>query len=261
MSVLDLSRFAYQKRKEPFFCREGKENQSTPNKAPCKSIPETPESLLPTPPSSISRGKLKGEGTHAPQRKRRNRVLSTSDEEEETRASRNLFSGLKASKRKKRDADEAIKPYALKEDKNSEIVELSSDDETTTILKPHKTEPTHGKRKRNMLVFSFEEANFADDDDAYIFEDGVQPQMPKKSHASVGKRSASFHGGTQGNWMGRRSKTVERTLQEHNQKSPCSQLEECGSSSEAVTTVLASDEMQEHCKCHLSYHYGVPSCY
>ena len=259
MSVLDLSRFAYQKRKEPLLCRKGKENQSTPNKAPCISIPETPESLLPTPPSSISRGKLKGEGTHAPQRKRRNRVLSTSDEDEETRASRNLFSGLKASKRKKRDADKTIKPCALKEDKNSEIVELSSDDETTAILKPHKTEPTHSKRKRNMLVFSFEKATC--DDDAYIFEDGVQPQMPKKSHASVGKKSASVRGGTQGNWMGRRSKTVERTLQEHNQKSPCSQLEECGSSSEAVTTC---DEMQEHCKYiygRLSNHYGVPSCY
>ena len=256
MSVLDLSRFSYQKRKEPLFCREGKENQSTPNKAPCKSIPETPESLLPTPPSTISRGKLKGEGTHAPQRKRRNRVLSTSDEEEKTSTSRNLFSGLKASKRKKRDADEAIKPYALKEDKNSEIVELSSDDETTTILKPHKTESTHSKRKKNMLVFSFKETSC--DDDVYTFEDGVQPQMSKKSHASVGKESASVHGGTQGNWMGRRSKTMERTLQEHNQKSPCSQLEECGSSSEAV---LAYDEMQEHCKCHLSYHYGVPSCY
>lgn len=222
-------------------CREGKENKSTPNKAPCISIPETPESLLPTPPSSTSWKKLKGEGTHASQRKRQNRVLSTSDEEEETRVSRNLFSGLKASKRKKRDYDETIKPYALKEDKNSEIVELSSDDETTAILEP---ELTHSNRKRNILVSSFEKANC--DDDPYTFEDGVLSQMPKKSHASVGKKSASVHGGTQGKWMGRRNKTVERMLQE---QSPCSQLEQSKNSSEAVTTVLASDEIQEHCKC------------
>ena len=241
MSVLDLSRFAYQRRKEPLLCREGKENKSTPNKAPCISIPETPESLLPTPPSSTSWKKLKGEGTHASQRKRQNRVLSTSDEEEETRVSRNLFSGLKASKRKKRDYDETIKPYALKEDKNSEIVELSSDDETTAILEP---ELTHSNRKRNILVSSFEKANC--DDDPYTFEDGVLSQMPKKSHASVGKKSASVHGGTQGKWMGRRNKTVERMLQE---QSPCSQLEQSKNSSEAVTTVLASDEIQEHCKC------------
>lgn len=228
-------------------CREGKENKSTPNKAPCISIPETPESLLPTPPSSTSWKKLKGEGTHASQRKRRNRVLSTSDEEEETRSSRNLFSGLKASKRKKRDYDETIKPYALKEDKNSEIVELSSDDETTAILEP---ELTHSNRKRNILVSSFEKANC--DDDPYTFEDGVLSQMPKKSHASVGKKSASVHGGTQGKWMGRRNKTVERTLQE---QSPCSQLEQSKNSSEAVTTVLASDEIQEHCKC--VYHMAI----
>ena len=247
MSVLDLSRFAYQRRKEPLLCREGKENKSTPNKAPCISIPETPESLLPTPPSSTSWKKLKGEGTHASQRKRRNRVLSTSDEEEETRSSRNLFSGLKASKRKKRDYDETIKPYALKEDKNSEIVELSSDDETTAILEP---ELTHSNRKRNILVSSFEKANC--DDDPYTFEDGVLLQMPKKSHASVGKKSASVHGGTQGKWMGRRNKTVERTLQE---QSPCSQLEQSKNSSEAVTTVLASDEIQEHCKC--VYHMAI----
>ena len=246
MSVLDLSRFAYQRRKEPLLCREGKENKSTPNKAPCISIPETPESLLPTPPSSTSWKKLKGEGTHASQRKRRNRVLSTSDEEE-TRSSRNLFSGLKASKRKKRDYDETIKPYALKEDKNSEIVELSSDDETTAILEP---ELTHSNRKRNILVSSFEKANC--DDDPYTFEDGVLSQMPKKSHASVGKKSASVHGGTQGKWMGRRNKTVERTLQE---QSPCSQLEQSKNSSEAVTTVLASDEIQEHCKC--VYHMAI----
>jgi len=247
MSVLDLSRFAYQRRKEPLLCREGKENKSTPNKAPCISIPETPESLLPTPPSSTSWKKLKGEGTHASQRKRRNRVLSTSDEEEETRSSRNLFSGLKASKRKKRDYDETIKPYALKEDKNSEIVELSSDDETTAILEP---ELTHSNRKRNILVSSFEKANC--DDDPYTFEDGVLSQMPKKSHASVGKKSASVHGGTQGKWMGRGNKTVERTLQE---QSPCSQLEQSKNSSEAVTTVLASDEIQEHCKC--VYHMAI----
>ena len=247
MSVLDLRRFAYQRRKEPLLCREGKENKSTPNKAPCISIPETPESLLPTPPSSTSWKKLKGEGTHASQRKRRNRVLSTSDEEEETRSSRNLFSGLKASKRKKRDYDETIKPYALKEDKNSEIVELSSDDETTAILEP---ELTHSNRKRNILVSSFEKANC--DDDPYTFEDGVLSQMPKKSHASVGKKSASVHGGTQGKWMGRRNKTVERTLQE---QSPCSQLEQSKNSSEAVTTVLASDEIQEHCKC--VYHMAI----
>lgn len=247
MSVLDLSRFAYQRRKEPLLCREGKENKSTPNKAPCISIPETPESLLPTPPSSTSWKKLKGEGTHASQRKRRNRVLSTSDEEEETRSSRNLFSGLKASKRKKRDYDETIKPYALKEDKNSEIVELSSDDETTAILEP---ELTRSNRKRNILVSSFEKANC--DDDPYTFEDGVLSQMPKKSHASVGKKSASVHGGTQGKWMGRRNKTVERTLQE---QSPCSQLEQSKNSSEAVTTVLASDEIQEHCKC--VYHMAI----
>ena len=228
-------------------CREGKENKSTPNKAPCISIPETPESLLPTPPSSTSWKKLKGEGTHASQRKRRNRVLSTSDEEEETRVSRNLFSGLKASKRKKRDYDETIKPYALKEDKNSEIVELSSDDETTAILEP---ELTHSNRKRNILVSSFEKANC--DDDPYTFEDGVLSQMPKKSHASVGKKSASVHGGTQGKWMGRGNKTVERTLQE---QSPCSQLEQSKNSSEAVTTVLASDEIQEHCKC--VYHMAI----
>lgn len=228
-------------------CREGKENKSTPNKAPCISIPETPESLLPTPPSSTSWKKLKGEGTHASQRKRRNRVLSTSDEEEETRSSRNLFSGLKASKRKKRDYDETIKPYALKEDKNSEIVELSSDDETTAILEP---ELTRSNRKRNILVSSFEKANC--DDDPYTFEDGVLSQMPKKSHASVGKKSASVHGGTQGKWMGRRNKTVERTLQE---QSPCSQLEQSKNSSEAVTTVLASDEIQEHCKC--VYHMAI----
>lgn len=257
MSVLDLSRFAYQRRKEPLLCREGKENQSTPNKAPCISIPETPESLLPTPPSSISRRKVKGEGTHASQRKRRNRVLSTSDEEEETtRASRNLFSGLKTSKRKKRDADETIKPYVLKEDKNSEIVELSSDDETTAILEP---ELTHSNR--NMLVSGFEKANC---DDPYTFEDGDLSQMPKKSHALVGKKSASVHSGTQGKWMGRRNKTMERTVQE---QSPCSQLEQSKNSSETVTTVIASDEIQEHCKCiygHLSTHYGLPlqsACY
>ena len=260
MSMLDLGRFSYQRRKEPLLQHrptDGKENQSTstPNGAlyaRLTSIPETPHSLLPTPPS----GKLGGRSTYIPQQKKRNRI----SDEEETPASGNLFSGLHISKRRKRDIGDSITPRILKKE---EIIEIHSDDDDAEIEPKAVTRPCkaamQNDRKRKLLAFSFESSN-----NDSVFEDRVQPHKRKRADASAGKNPSTNRGLAQGTWMGRRNRTeeevppcqldhLEELFPQHSQEFLSSKLEQCGSLSEAVATVLASDDIQEHSKCIASF--------
>lgn len=127
MSLLELSQFSY-KRKERLLM-DGKENHQsenrnigenklnlTPNKATisCTTIPETPDSFIANSPSTDYHYN-ESTASHRQQLRRRNRLFSTSDEEDsdddnratavksgDLKTSFNIFSGLPASKRRKR---------------------------------------------------------------------------------------------------------------------------------------------------------------
>lgn len=132
MSQLDLRRFAYQRRKEPLLpvrknppCEE-EENSgllektdrpavSSPNKASqdlTSTVPETPDSCWPKAAAPASGNAKKVQLAKRGQR-RRNRALSSSDEDGESVGHggkcppSNLFEGLGTSKRRKRGPDDA----------------------------------------------------------------------------------------------------------------------------------------------------------
>ena len=160
MSLSDLRQFTYQRRSEypskRDLCGGSKGNDHpdgslsllTPNKASLTSIPETPPSLLSTPPSSICTGSdtfrsmcVRPGG----RRKRYNRLSSSSEEEEEgkfkgehftPRKNINshkpvtIFSKLPASKRKKRTLEDDVDDT---EEKAVDYTELTGTKESSIM--------------------------------------------------------------------------------------------------------------------------------
>lgn len=168
MSLLDLKQFAYQRRNEHYSHGGDKENHHldncppllTPNKASLTSVPETPTSLLPTPPSSSSTGNSKPAGVRkGAQRRKRCNQLSSSSEEDETYDSKvskkevftpsreqfkshapvTIFSRLPASKRRKRTLGDDIEESVAVELSSKHSVPNSNDSCVKTLEFDHKT--------------------------------------------------------------------------------------------------------------------------
>ena len=256
MSVLDLSRFSYQRHKKDRLLKSGKENRcspqaacaTTPNRASAGSDSTVVNSIPETPPDSFRPDQAScpsSERIGVPKMKRRNKCrLHSSSEDEE--GSGNLFSGLKVSKRRKRDPDENI----IQPSQNcSEVVVVSSDEELESKRRKFPGRKSDGRtrsRARKTLV----------------------PDCKKKDvgleRCSTGGDSGgpSGHVGerTTNGWRGRTTGKGNRDSElhqlcemfpQHSQEYLRGTLQQCAGLSEAIATVLAAvgsdDEQRESC--------------
>ena len=255
MSVLDLSRFSYQSRKKERFLKSGKENKclaqptcaTTPNRASAgsdstvvNSVPETPpDRLWPTPASCVSSDRV-----GVPNKRRRSGHRLHSSSEDEDIDSGNLFSGLKISKRRKRDPGQdivpgegVIQPSEHCNERN-EVINLSSDDE----LNPKRSKLTNrksddGNRAQKVLDLACKRVDA-----------GLERCSTSTKRGSDGASGCAGEKTTNG-WQRRSTRKENRDCEVHQLREMFPQhteeylrctLEQCAGFSEAIATVLAA---------------------
>lgn len=255
MSVLNLTQFAYERRKG-YPLRDDKENQysadpgaTTPNKAPTHmtcSIPETPDSQWPT--DSVKRRTSK----ICQKQRRANRLDSTSDEEENDHTSRigSIFSGVTACKRRKR-VPEAKNDFSHGSNENGEIVDLTGIHEKAEKLNiaPSRLETKAPKSKaghslkRKLQVFNF------DSSDAEEEKINTSRSKRAKTCGFISQRSRTTNGA--------RSSGLHRLCElfpQHSEDYLRCVMEQAEDVSHAVALIVASDQDHSHSKL-ISFQY------
>ena len=267
MSVLDLSRFSYQRRKKESLLKFGKENRwspqpscaTTPNKASAGSDSTVVISVPESPPDSFRSAPaphMSSERIGIPKTKRRNRCRLHGSSEDEV-DSGNLFSGLKVSKRRKRDPNENTIGLL---DNRSEIVEVSSDEELE-----HKRSKFPGRKSDDRT----RALNLVSKKKKYAGLERCSAEGDKSGASGHGGASvcgsASGCGGAGGRgsettngWLGRTTRRGDRDSElhqlsemfpQHSEGYLRSALEQSASLSEAIAAVLAAvdgdDEQRE----------------